>query len=139
MLTQLPGLIDAHVHLRTPGQTHKEDLDTGTRAALAGGFTRVLDMPNTTPPTVDRSALEAKAALARTNSVISSKADKVTLNQLFAVSRFRSYWTTWLCSCVSPRMAPTSTGLSLILWYFCPEEMLALTLFKSSAKFCKLP
>jgi carbamoyl-phosphate synthase/aspartate carbamoyltransferase/dihydroorotase len=65
MLTQLPGLIDAHVHLRTPGQTHKEDLDTGTRAALAGGFTRVLDMPNTTPPTVDRGALKAKRALVR--------------------------------------------------------------------------
>jgi carbamoyl-phosphate synthase/aspartate carbamoyltransferase/dihydroorotase len=63
MLTQLPGLIDAHVHLRTPGQAHKEDLDTGTRAALAGGFTRVLDMPNTTPPTVDREALNAKHAL----------------------------------------------------------------------------
>lgn len=68
MLTQLPGLIDAHVHLRTPGQTHKEDLDSGTRAALAGGFTRVLDMPNTTPPTVDRSALKAKAALVRAHA-----------------------------------------------------------------------
>ncbi|MBN1641673.1 MAG: amidohydrolase family protein [Anaerolineae bacterium] len=56
----LPGLIDAHVHLRTPGQTHKEDLDTGTRAALAGGFTRVLDMPNTTPPIVDAPTLDAK-------------------------------------------------------------------------------
>jgi carbamoyl-phosphate synthase/aspartate carbamoyltransferase/dihydroorotase len=60
MTTRLPGLIDAHVHLRTPGQTHKEDIDTGTRAALAGGFTRVLDMPNTTPPIVDRPTLEAK-------------------------------------------------------------------------------
>ena len=68
MLTRLPGLIDAHVHLRTPGQTHKEDLDTGTRAALAGGFTRVLDMPNTTPPTVDRATLEAKRALVRAHA-----------------------------------------------------------------------
>jgi carbamoyl-phosphate synthase/aspartate carbamoyltransferase/dihydroorotase len=58
----LPGLIDAHVHLRTPGHTHKEDLDSGTRAALAGGFTRVLDMPNTTPPIVDAWALDAKLA-----------------------------------------------------------------------------
>ena len=70
MLTQLPGLIDAHVHLRTPGQTHKEDLDTGTRAALAGGFTRVLDMPNTTPPTVDRIALEDKRALVRAHAPV---------------------------------------------------------------------
>jgi carbamoyl-phosphate synthase/aspartate carbamoyltransferase/dihydroorotase len=58
----LPGLIDAHVHLRTPGQTYKEDLDSGTRAALAGGFTRVLDMPNTTPPIVDADTLDDKLA-----------------------------------------------------------------------------
>jgi carbamoyl-phosphate synthase/aspartate carbamoyltransferase/dihydroorotase len=61
----LPGLIDAHVHLRTPGQTHKEDLDTGTRAALAGGFTHVLDMPNTTPPIVDGDTLRQKRAQIR--------------------------------------------------------------------------
>ena len=61
-MVTLPGLIDAHVHLRTPGQTHKEDLDTGTRAALAGGFTRVLDMPNTTPPIVDADTLDDKLA-----------------------------------------------------------------------------
>ncbi|MBL7201541.1 MAG: amidohydrolase family protein [Anaerolineae bacterium] len=65
MLTTLPGLIDAHVHLRTPGQTHKEDLSTGTRAALAGGFTHVLDMPNTTPPIVDRATLLDKLARVR--------------------------------------------------------------------------
>jgi carbamoyl-phosphate synthase/aspartate carbamoyltransferase/dihydroorotase len=53
-------LIDVHVHLRTPGQTHKEDLITGTRAAVAGGFTYLLDMPNTTPPIVDEHALDRK-------------------------------------------------------------------------------
>lgn len=62
MLTRLPGLIDVHVHLRTPGQTHKEDLVTGTRAALAGGFTCLLDMPNTTPPIVDAQRLDDKLA-----------------------------------------------------------------------------
>jgi len=62
MLTRLPGLIDAHVHLRTPGQTHKEDLLTGTTAALAGGFTCLLDMPNTSPPIVDEATLTAKLA-----------------------------------------------------------------------------
>jgi len=61
----LPGLIDAHVHLRTPGQTHKEDISTGTHAALAGGFTHVLDMPNTTPPTTDAATLEDKASIVR--------------------------------------------------------------------------
>jgi dihydroorotase len=48
-LTALPGLFDMHVHLRDPGQTHKEDIFTGTRAALAGGITGVACMPNTTP------------------------------------------------------------------------------------------
>ncbi len=45
-----PGFIDMHCHLRDPGQTHKEDICTGGRAALAGGFTTVCCMPNTTPP-----------------------------------------------------------------------------------------
>jgi len=45
-----PGLIDMHVHLREPGQTHKETIATGTAAAAAGGFTAVACMPNTTPP-----------------------------------------------------------------------------------------
>jgi dihydroorotase len=44
-----PGLIDLHVHLREPGQTHKETIATGTRAAVAGGYTTVVAMPNTTP------------------------------------------------------------------------------------------
>lgn len=48
-----PGFIDLHVHLREPGQTHKEDIATGTRAAAAGGFTTVLAMPNTVPA-IDR-------------------------------------------------------------------------------------
>jgi dihydroorotase len=48
----LPGFVDPHVHLRTPGQEHKEDLDSGTRAAAAGGFVAIVAMPNT-DPTVD--------------------------------------------------------------------------------------
>ena len=47
-----PGFVDPHVHLRTPGQEHKEDLDSGTRSAAAGGFVAVIAMPNT-DPTVD--------------------------------------------------------------------------------------
>ncbi len=46
----LPGLIDVHTHLRVPGGEHKEDFTTGTAAALAGGITMLLAMPNTTPP-----------------------------------------------------------------------------------------
>jgi dihydroorotase len=48
-LTVTPGLIDIHVHLREPGQTHKETIATGTAAAAAGGFTAVAAMPNTLP------------------------------------------------------------------------------------------
>ena len=66
---RLPGLIDPHVHLREPGLTHKEDLFTGTCAALAGGFTTVLDMPNTRPPTTSLERLEEKARLAAAKAV----------------------------------------------------------------------
>ena len=59
----LPGLIDAHVHLREPGATHKEDITSGTRAALAGGVLGVLDMPNNTPPTVNRLTFTRKGEL----------------------------------------------------------------------------
>lgn len=48
--TAIPGLFDMHVHFREPGQTHKEDLISGSKAAANGGFTGVLCMPNTTPP-----------------------------------------------------------------------------------------
>ncbi len=53
LMLKLPGLIDPHVHFREPGQIHKEDWDSGTSAALAGGFTMVLAMPNTKPPIFD--------------------------------------------------------------------------------------
>ena len=45
-----PGLVDIHVHLREPGQTHKETILTGSQAAAAGGFTTIVCMPNTSPP-----------------------------------------------------------------------------------------
>ena len=48
-LVACPGLIDVHVHFREPGQTHKETIATGSRAAAAGGFTTVVCMPNTSP------------------------------------------------------------------------------------------
>jgi len=63
-LLKLPGMIDVHVHLREPGATHKEDFSTGTAAALAGGVVVVLDMPNNTPPIVDKRSLEYKKRLA---------------------------------------------------------------------------
>ena len=57
-MIQLPGLIDPHVHLREPGATHKEDFDSGTSAAMAGGVTIVLAMPNTKPPIFDADTLD---------------------------------------------------------------------------------
>ena len=64
-LIRLPGLVDPHVHLRDPGATAKEEFTTGTRAALAGGFVAVLDMPNNyDDPTVSPAALARKQARA---------------------------------------------------------------------------
>jgi dihydroorotase len=66
----IPGLIDTHVHLRDPGFTDKEDFETGTRAAAAGGVTTVFDMPNVDPPpnTVER--FRAHLANAATKSLV---------------------------------------------------------------------
>ncbi len=65
-MLELPGLIDPHTHLREPGGAHKEDFDSGTAAALAGGFTMISCMPNTTPPIVTAEALAlAKSRLAQ--------------------------------------------------------------------------
>ncbi len=62
---RLPGLIDPHVHMREPGASYKEDWDSGTAAALAGGFTQVLAMPNTQPPVTDVATLDLALEAAR--------------------------------------------------------------------------
>jgi dihydroorotase len=61
----LPGLVDAHVHLREPGMTHKEDFDSGTRAAALGGVTTVLDMPTDDPWTASALQLLDKITMAQ--------------------------------------------------------------------------
>jgi dihydroorotase len=66
----LPGFIDAHVHFRDPGLTYKEDFRTGTMAAASGGFTTVMDMPNTIPPTSTPSAFKEKLDIARKKSLV---------------------------------------------------------------------
>jgi dihydroorotase len=66
----LPGLIDAHVHLRDPGLTYKENFRTGTAAAAAGGFTTVLDMPNTKPPTNTPKTFQEKLKIAGRKSLV---------------------------------------------------------------------
>ena len=67
-LLVLPGFIDSHVHFRDPGAPHKEDFLSGTQAALAGGVTTILDMPNTHPPTDSRAHLDEKMAHCRYKS-----------------------------------------------------------------------
>ena len=64
-LLRLPGLIDVHVHLRDPSQTHKEDMKTGSEAALAGGFTTIIDMPNNKRPTTTLKRLKKKINISR--------------------------------------------------------------------------
>ena len=61
----MAGGIDAHVHFREPGLTHKADMETESRAAAAGGVTYVMDMPNTSPATITAKALKEKIDLAK--------------------------------------------------------------------------
>ncbi len=61
----LPGAIDSQCHFREPGNEHKEDLESGSRAAVLGGVTGVFEMPNTAPPTTNRAAIDDKLARAK--------------------------------------------------------------------------
>src|SRR3989440_3838197 len=56
----LPGVMDTQVHFREPGQTHKEDLETGSRSAVMGGVTAVFEMPNTDPLTTTEQTFSDK-------------------------------------------------------------------------------
>src|SRR5437870_13907960 len=69
-LVAFPGMIDAHVHLRDLDLSYKEDFTSGTAAAAAGGFTTVLDMPNTLPPTDSGQRLLEKARRASKNILV---------------------------------------------------------------------
>ncbi|MBR5250254.1 MAG: dihydroorotase [Bacteroidales bacterium] len=64
----IPGIIDEHVHFRDPGATHKGDMESESRAAVLGGITSYLDMPNNNPPAISRKALEEKLRLAQEKS-----------------------------------------------------------------------
>jgi dihydroorotase (multifunctional complex type) len=66
----LPGLIDSHAHLRQPGHEHKEDIEHGTRAAAAGGYTTVIGMPNVNPVTSDVERYRAAIALYEASSCV---------------------------------------------------------------------
>ena len=66
----LPGMVDMHVHLRDPGNPERENFESGTRAAAAGGVTTVMDMPNTIPATVTVKAFEEKKAIVGKKSLV---------------------------------------------------------------------
>ncbi len=68
-LQRFPGLIDVHAHLREPGATQKEDFYTGSRAAVKGGFTFIIDMPNNPIPTFSPKALEEKIRLSKEKAI----------------------------------------------------------------------
>ena len=68
-LVAIPGLIDAHVHFRDPGMPQKATIYSESRAAILGGVTSFMDMPNTMPPTVDEASLNGKKATAARDSV----------------------------------------------------------------------
>ncbi len=63
------GFFDPHVHLRTPGLEYKEDWESGSKAAIKGGFTYVADMPNTNPPSIDRESLDIKSEIAKKSKI----------------------------------------------------------------------
>ena len=65
----MPGGIDPQVHFREPGLTHKETIESGSRAAVAGGITSFFEMPNTKPATITSELLEAKFEIASKTSV----------------------------------------------------------------------
>ena len=65
----IPGIIDEHVHFREPGLTHKADIYTESRAAVAGGVTSFMDMPNTVPQTTTQELLKQKFDLAAEKSL----------------------------------------------------------------------
>uniref|UniRef100_A0A915LG97 Carbamoyl phosphate synthase arginine-specific large chain n=1 Tax=Meloidogyne javanica TaxID=6303 RepID=A0A915LG97_MELJA len=68
-LVRMPGLIDVHVHMREPGGEHKETWESGTRAAISGGVTMVLAMPNTNPPLIDDVSFNSIDKLASSNAL----------------------------------------------------------------------
>ncbi|MBR9691141.1 dihydroorotase family protein [Candidatus Woesearchaeota archaeon] len=94
----LPGLIDPHVHFRYPGGLHKEEWETASAAAVKGGYTTVIDMPNTTPSTVDKKSLEEKKEYVCKHSLVNfgfhlglTNENVTILNQLDNVPSYKLY------------------------------------------------
>ena len=69
-VTVLPGCIDPHVHFREPGATHKEDIQSGSKAAAAGGVTSFFEMPNTNPAATTNAVINQKKEIAKRSSLV---------------------------------------------------------------------
>lgn len=82
-LTVLPGVIDSQVHFREPGLTHKEDIESGSLAAILGGVTTYFEMPNTNPPTTTQELFEDKLKIA---------AEKSSANYAFFIGGGSENW-----------------------------------------------
>src|SRR5690606_10324271 len=67
-IVRIPGLIDVHVHVREPGDEYKEDWDSCSKAAIAGGITTIFAMPNTNPSIIDEKSLEMVEKIAKEKS-----------------------------------------------------------------------
>jgi dihydroorotase len=88
-LTVLPGVIDTQVHFREPGLEWKEDLETGSRAAVLGGVVAVFEMPNTEPATTDPEALADKLARRRGGCTATTRSTSA------GRTRTRGSWGSW--------------------------------------------
>jgi len=99
-MIKMPGLVDPHVHMREPGATHKEDWDSGTQAALAGGFTVLLAMPNTSPPVTDESSFTLAGSAAKAKA-------RIDFGQFLGAGPDNAQ--------VVSRLAPRAAGLKMYL------------------------
>lgn len=127
MTIRIPGLADVHAHLRVPGGEHKEDFHSGTAAALAGGFTTVLAMPNTSPPLVTADLLRRVQQQANAEALCdvhlyagaspahvtelpalgrAAVALKIYLNETFGPLRVSDLYTLLACFCDWPPAKP---------------------------------
>jgi len=120
-LVVLPGVIDTQVHFREPGLTHKEDLESGSRAAALGGVTAFFEMPNTNPPTADAAALEEKLRLAKGRAHVDHAfylgATEENAEQLGALERLPGCCgvKTFMGSSTGTLLVPDDRGLERVL------------------------
>ena len=113
----LPGIIDDQVHFREPGLTHKATIASESQAAICGGVTSYLDMPNNSPPCIDRAGLAAKKAIAARTSFANYGfylgATNTNIEEIRAVTRADARQSTMVARCVrqiSPASCSTEPG-----------------------------